>query len=355
MARVANIIVFVLTIIVFLSTRVSPEKFWVAGFLALSIPVFLFLNVVLLIFYLIRNKIWFLFPLIALLFGYKYVLSSFSINLGQESEADAFSVLNYNVRVFNSYAYLQNVNDTGKSMIRWISDSNADVKCLQEFYNEDSSNVYDTFTKLRKGSQYHSYIQPSLINSKGAQFGLAIFSKFPIVACGEVHLKDDRQQHAIYVDLMIQQDTIRVYNVHLQSMSIDENKIGNIDGDMDRVRENYLTIARKLKHGFINRARQIDNLLTHIKQSPHRVIVCGDLNDIPYSYTYATLKKYLYNAFEEAGNGLGFSYNGKLFFLRIDNQFYSDGLEAKDFQTHREIPYSDHYPVKAFYTIEEKN
>lgn len=350
MTRIINIFVFVITIIAYLSSQVSPEKFWVAGFVALSIPILLILNLLLLIFYLFRGRVWFLFPLIALLLGYRYLQASFSINFDDEPVAERFSLLNYNVRVFNSYAHLQNENNTGKSMINWVVENNADIKCLQEFYNEGNSAVYNTFFRISQGKKYNAHIQPSLINKAGAQFGLAIFSKFPMIAKGEVLLENDRQQHAIYADLLIGEDTIRVYNIHLQSMSIDENKFS----EFERAKENYTNVARKLKYGFINRARQIDNLISHIRECPYRLIVCGDLNDIPYSYTYHSLKEYLCNAFEEAGNGLGFSYNGKLFFLRIDNQFYSNGLEAKSFKTYREVPYSDHYPMKASYEVKKR-
>ncbi len=351
LVRAFNIFIFVVTLIAYVSTYISPEKLWVAGFLSLAIPGLLVLNVLLLLYYLLRGRIWFLFPLIALLAGYRYLSASFSVNPQTEwrPEADSFSVLNYNVRVFNSYAYLQNENQTGKSMIEWIADHDADVKCLQEFYNEDSSNLYNTFSRIRRAGQYQGYVRSSVTNRVGGQFGLAIFSRFPILAKGEVNVRGNKQQHAIYTDLLINRDTVRVYNVHLQSMSIDEKKMG----DIDKAKENYTAIARKLRFGFINRAKQIDNLLAHIQQGPHRVIVCGDFNDIPYSYTYSRLKGHLHNAFEEAGNGLGFSYNGKLFFLRIDNQFYSEGLEAQNFETYRDVSYSDHYPVQASYRVAE--
>jgi endonuclease/exonuclease/phosphatase family metal-dependent hydrolase len=169
----------------------------------------------------------------------------------------------------------------------------------------------------------------------------------PIVHSGEVKIAGGKPyQHAIFADINMGRDTLRVYNIHLQSMHIDEEKID----DFGRASENYLDIARKLKFGFRERARQVDNLLLHIHRSPHPVVVCGDFNDIPYSYTYFSLKKYLSNAFEEAGNGMGFSYNGKLFFLRIDNQFFSPELEAVDFVTHRDVPFSDHFPVRSYYT-----
>ncbi|HEX8532431.1 MAG TPA: endonuclease/exonuclease/phosphatase family protein, partial [Cytophagales bacterium] len=89
-----------------------------------------------------------------------------------------------------------------------------------------------------------------------------------------------------------------------------------------------------------------------VRESPHKVILCGDFNDIPYSYTYQRMRRQLRNAFEDAGSGFGFTLNDdKLFFLRIDNQFYDKALNVHDFQTHRDVTYSDHFPISATYSF----
>ncbi len=205
--------------------------------------------------------------------------------------------------------------------------------------------MFNTVEKL-SDQNYYSVVSPAFVNRIGAQFGLAIFSRYPVIHSGDIMYADSHHQHAMFADVNTGHDTIRVYNVHLQSMSIDASKID----DFERAGEHYLDIARKLKFGFVERAKQVDNLLEHIQESPYPVIVCGDFNDVPYSYTYQTFRRHLFNAFEEAGNGLGFSYNGKLFFLRIDNQFYSNDLRAVRFDTYRDVPYSDHFPVRTMYT-----
>lgn len=334
----------------YLSPHISPESLWIAGFMSLAIPFLLLVNLGMLIYFLFRFNGFLLLHLSLLVLGYEYVNSSFSINTNEKQipEEEIISVLNYNVRVFNTYAYLQNKNDPGKSMVKWLADDDADIKCLQEFYNDNESDVFNTVEQL-SSSEYYSLVSPAFVNRIGAQFGLAIFSRFPIINSGDItYDQANNYQHALFADIDTGTDTLRVYNVHLQSMSIDPNKID----DFERAGETYLDIARKLKFGFVERARQVDNLIQHISESPYPVIVCGDFNDVPYSYTYQSFKDHLSNAFEEAGNGLGFSYNGKLFFLRIDNQFYSDYLRAIQFKTHRDIPFSDHFPVKTVYTRE---
>ena len=350
MARLLSIVIAVLTVLAYLSPHISPESMWMTGFVALSIPVLLLINFGLLVFYLLRLSSFLLLPLCVIILGHDYINSSFSFNPAKKNDTkdQVLSVLNYNVRVFNTYAYLQNKNRPGKSMIAWLANNDSDIKCLQEFYNDDQSDVFNTVDRL-SAQNYHAVVRPAFVNRIGAQFGLAIFSRYPIIHSGDIMYGDSQHQYAVYADIDTRQDTIRVYNVHLQSMSIDASKID----DFERAGEHYLDIARKLKFGFVERAKQVDNLLVHIQQSPYPVIVCGDFNDVPYSYTYQTFKRHLTNAFEEAGNGLGFSYNGKLFFLRIDNQFYSKGLQAIRFETHREIPFSDHFPVRTVYTTGE--
>jgi len=232
-------------------------------------------------------------------------------------------------------------------MVNWIARNDADIKCLQEFYNDNKSEVFNTTSRIAQANNNAVVVKPAFVNRIGAQFGLAIFSRFPIIHSGEVLNEESKHQHAIFADVNTGEDTIRVYNTHLQSMSIDENKIG----EFEQAKENYLNIAKKLRFGFVERAKQVDNLVNHILQSPYPVIVCGDFNDLPYSYTYLTLKQHLSNAFEEAGHGFGFSYNGKLFFLRIDNQFYSKQLRATSFNIYRDISYSDHFPIRAEYSL----
>ena len=342
MTKKFHILVFITTLLAYLSVYVSPAIFWLAGFFSLAVPILLLVNLLLLILYAVRNHRVAIFPLVALALGYQHLAASVAFHSSSLTTDPSFSVLNYNVRVFNIYAHLQPTGSEEPSMIDWLVEEDADVKCLQEFYNDSTSPVFNTTHTLLKQGEYQSFVSPSLVNRIGAEFGLAIFSRFPIVHRGEVTTKGDSLQYAIYADLNTPSGLVRVYNVHLRSMSIDENTLSD--------QEKYPSIARKLKNGFTIRAQQVNKLLAHIQESPHPVVVSGDFNDIPYSYSYFLLRKHLTNTFEGAGRGFGFSYNGKLFFLRIDNQFFSDALQACRFVTYQDVEFSDHYPIKAVYS-----
>ena len=129
-------------------------------------------------------------------------------------------------------------------------------------------------------------------------------------------------------------------------MSIDVENVVNTE----KLARSYKDTGYRLRNGFISRAQQVKGLVESIKSCKYKMILCGDLNEIPYSYAYFSLRNLLHNAFEKAGNGFGFTYNGKLFFLRIDNQFFSEDLQSHSFMTHRNIDYSDHFPLTATYS-----
>lgn len=287
-----------------------------------------------------------LYSIAAMVIGYKFILSTVALNFDIGGEYD-FTVLTYNTRIFNAYDHLNEQNQSSKKIIDWVKNDESDIKCIQEFYNKSDSKIFNTTSKLQQNGAYYSYTQPRLIN-KGQEFGLAIFSKFPIVNKGRIEFKEKSKNDAIYADVLIQKDTVRVINVHLESMSIAEN----IFEERLDFKTNVKNLTKKLRIGFVARAQQLAAVEKYITNCRHRVILCGDLNDPPYSYTYLKLQSMLESGFEQAANGFGFSYNGNLFFLRIDNQFHSEGLKPTNYFTLREVTYSDHFPVKAHYKFQ---
>jgi endonuclease/exonuclease/phosphatase family metal-dependent hydrolase len=101
---------------------------------------------------------------------------------------------------------------------------------------------------------------------------------------------------------------------------------------------------QRLKTGFEKRTSQAEKVATYIEDSPHPVILCGDLNDTPVSYCYRQFNRLLSDAFVTSGNGVGTTYIGKIPSNRIDYIFYSESLKAADFQTH-DLDCSDHRPI----------
>lgn len=354
--RFINSLVLVLSVISYLSVLVSPEYFWLSGFVSMLIPFCMIANVFFVFLWWWRKRWYALYSLFVLIIAFPFWHASISLggiwNADIENDNNYLSVLSYNVREFDIYQQQDKKYSITKSTIEWVKNDTSDIKCIQDFYNSESAEIFNTREQLSaQGSDapYNFHVRYTSANHNRGQFGIAIFSKYPFVNKGEVPFRVRTDNGAIFADIVKGKDTIRIYNVHLESMSINQNELQPID----KPEETFWYAGKRLKKGFSMRAGQVQTIINHIKTSPYPVILCGDLNDLPYSYTYFKLRRNLKNSFESKGLGTGFTFNGKLFFLRIDNQFYEDEkLDCIYFNTHREIPFSDHYPVRAVYEIE---
>jgi len=345
MKKVVRTAFFILTLICYVSVFFSPQRFWLFGFLSLAIPILLFIHAFLLIINIPRLKKAFFVHLVALIVGLAFIKVTYSIS--SHNDEGRLKVLSYNVRVFNNYANLRNeAYVSSKKMISWSLENDADIKCFQEFYNRDRSEIFSVKQKLRKNGWKYNHEKIVLTDRSKAEFSIAIFSKFPLVNVGEIHDENEKFLNSIYADVLIDTDTLRIYNTHLESMSINEDNVVNTD----KLAESYKDTGYRLRRGFESRSIQVKALVRHIKNCPYKIILCGDFNELPYSYAYFSIRGQLNNAFEKAGNGFGFTYNGKLFFLRIDNQFFSDDINIHDFFTHRKVDCSDHFPLTATYS-----
>lgn len=344
-----------------LSMQVPPYKFWPAGFVAFSLPGALILNLLFLFYWLLKRSWFLMLPLLTLLLGWNYYTRLIAIQFGDAEVmegAKTIQVLSYNTHMFNAYTDREGKEtEASVEMADWVSTHPADVYCLQEFYSNRGSSIYNTINKIGTRYNKHRYFSVSNVDRNKADIGMVIFSRYPIINEGNIIFKEKSTNRVIWVDLDVNGDTIRVYAVHLQSMSIKSQDIENTYssiGDEENFKKEGRNLARRLRMGFIARGYQVEELLAHVEESPYPVIVAGDFNDIPFSYTYSELAEELNSAFVEAGSGIGATYNGPLPFLRIDNQFYSDGLRAIDFQVHHEMGLSDHFPISARYVLEEE-
>lgn len=340
-----HIFFFILSLSILCCSLIPPDYVWLAGFLAYGIPLILAVNIILCIQQVIRRKAGMVYPLIILILGYGFLKDTFRIH--QDQPPGNLKIVTFNARVFN--VYFNNGKDTSSvnQMIEWVNRQDADIICFQEFYNDPGSSSFNTLKKISDHNNYHYFHSPKVINKIGAEFGDVIFSKYPMVRKGQILFEKNSLNKVIYADIKMDYDTIRVYNMHLQSLHIIEDELINSED----LQSGFRLLTSNLKNGFIQRAAQIRILKNHLEECPYPVILCGDLNDLPYSYAYQELNRDLKNGFAEAGHGFGFTFNGRLFFLRIDNHFFSEELKIHSYQTHREMKCSDHFPVSATYSI----
>ncbi len=335
---------------IFYSVEVSPKEFWLAGFLSWVCPFVIILNLFFILFWLAFRPFRGLLSLAVLIWGYDFIIRSVSVHPFSEIKPSSLKVISYNTRIFNVYDHLKNDNyQSSKDMIEWLLNSDADILLLQEFYDEKNSTIFNTHEKFSSKYPFH-HVSYTVKNGNDGKFGMAIYSKFEILNKGNILKRGDNNQ-TLYADILANNDTLRVYNFHLHSMSIDDKElIDNVTKSKDPVLG--LKHFNTLKEGFIKKSEQLDEICSHIDTCRYAVLLACDLNDTPYSYCYESLSERLENSFEEAGTGFGITYNGRIPFLRIDNQFYSKQLNCDKFITYNNIKFSDHLPIEGYYSWE---
>ncbi|CAG4995241.1 hypothetical protein DYBT9275_01588 [Dyadobacter sp. CECT 9275] len=343
----------VFTLILILITFFGFNASWIAGFLGLSLPVILLSHVPVFLLYLffdIKRIGWCLLVLAgsAILLPRTYVSGS-EDGATVPAASQVVRLLNYNVRNMNTGSE----NDASKDEIRnWLVNAPVDIMVLPEYFSNISYKRFQINTLLqRKGFKYYHSLRHENNLKTGRFHGLILFSKFPVITAKDTVFED--LNGIILADIKVREDTVTIIGVHLYSMMLRLDELLNQRKRSEITREGKESYYR-IRDGFVNRKRETDLMLAWIRASRHPVIVCGDFNETPYSYSYSQTRRLLSNAFEDKGKGFGFTFNGTPSFIRIDNQFYDDErLELVSFQTLTDVKHSDHYPLIGVYVIKK--
>ncbi|MBN8693429.1 MAG: endonuclease/exonuclease/phosphatase family protein [Bacteroidetes bacterium] len=281
----------------------------------------------------------------------------FQITITNKGSNSDIKVTSYNSMLFDLYNWSKN-KKSRQHIINSLQEINPDVLCLQEFYNsnrEDGLHNIDTVVNALN-TKYH-HVEYTSIAYGHNHFGLATFSKYPIINKGTIVFNTKSNNICIYSDLLINKDTVRVYNMHLQSISFSKQDYKFIDDALDSddaqdELENSKSILRRLKRAFVKRAEQAEKVAYSIKNCPYKVIVCGDFNDTPASYAYRIISKELKDAFVEKGSGFGRTYEGKFPKFRIDYILHDKEIKCNAFEVCDET-FTDHYPITGYFQLEK--
>lgn len=346
---VVNIFAVLALLLAYLSAYISPIDFYLFAFLGLSYSFLLLANLLFIIFWAILKSKRFLISLTAILLGWSFLTSFLQISFNKKEfdvNEQEVKVLTYNVRVFDRWNWSSEKN-RGMKTISYIKKAKSNIVCLQEFYS-NSSNGRNTIDSIKSGSGLkYSHISFASKKRRKYHHGIATFSSYPIVGKGKVKSHTD-ENFCIYSDIKIDEDTIRVYNLHLESIHLgyaDYDVIENINKNDTLDVRGIRSILTKLRKGYQKRTRQANVISAHIAKSKFPVLVCGDFNDTPVSYVYQRLTENLIDAFCVSGNGIGSTYINKFSTFRIDYILHSSQINSFNHSTPK-IELSDHYPVK---------
>lgn len=345
-----NIVAAILLLISHFSVYISPEFIPFLALFGLAYPILLVINVLFLIFWAVKldKNIFVSVVGIAITYISLAKIFAFGIVAQPDFEARKIKVLSYNVRMFNLYNWYDDPL-AGNKIFQYIKNEDADIICLQEYYSDSKKiNYQDSIISSQRSL---NYIISSGHDNKYS--GNAIFSRHPIVKSGFVNIGTAKQK-CIYADIKIDDDTIRVYSVHLASLHLDKTDYETLENiDNKKPDEKMLGIALKMINAYKTRARETEHIKDFLVDDNYNIIVCGDFNDIPVSYSYNNIKGNLKDAFREAGFGFGGTYHMLTSSIRIDYIFCSSSLFPQNFKI-GDIPYSDHYPISCEIILAKK-
>ncbi len=350
-----NVILALSIIGAYLSTHFSPNTVPYLYYLGLGYPILIGLTAIFILFWLIfkRKFVWFNLVIIAI--GFNHFTNFFVFNINNHSRADNnFKILSYNVRIFGLYDKKNRFNSRN-GIFDFLVKEQPDIACFQEFYHHEGGTEFVTKDSLI-GLLNMDYIQEQYTHEMlgGKYFGLATFSKFPIINKGEIQFDNDPNNFCIYSDIRKGKDTVRIYNAHIGSIRLQDKDYAFFgDKETGEIYQRSIEsqkILQRLKLAYEKRAIQIVKIMESIGNSKYPVVFCGDLNDTPVSFCYRQVSRQLNDAFVVSGNGLGRTYVGKIPSNRIDYIFYSNQLSSSEFITH-DIVFSDHKPISAIINL----
>ncbi len=336
---VFNWLAVIALIVSYLSVYIPPDKFWAPAFFGMAFPVIVVVNILFVILWILVKPKYSFLSVLVILVGFGFVSRYFQI-FGKSLESGGIRVLSYNVRHFGGYGE-KNPKENAANIVNFLSEQQSDIICLQEARLRRNS-IFDlpNTVKNLKSVEHYQYA------SSSTSYGLVTMTRFKIINMKEIRFENSRNM-AIYTDVLADNDTVRIFNIHLQSYKINPDEYSIVESqriteekDLKEVRN----LGGKMKRAFQLRAIQVREIRKFINESPYPTIVCGDFNDTPVSYSYQKIRGKMKDAFVCSGRGFGRTYVGKLPSFRIDNIFHSSKFESYNFKTY-DFKMSDHLPV----------
>jgi endonuclease/exonuclease/phosphatase family metal-dependent hydrolase len=267
-----------------------------------------------------------------LVIGYLVLGTFFKFQLSEEPISNGeVSIMSFNARGFNRFEMMKDKTISAQ-IVDLVKTEDPDIICFQEF----------DYTKMKNGdfdNYKYSFVDFEYGRKKVV---LAIYSKFPIVNTGSLEFPDSAN-NAIFADVVIQKDTVRLYNLHLESHKVipSVRRISN---------EPKAKLYKRMSRSFAKQQEQAAIFNVHRNATPYKKIVCGDFNNTQFSNVYQVIKDDMQDTFLEQGTGYGRTFNFKYYPVRIDFILLDKTFEVKAHKNF-DVKLSDHFPLMASFNI----
>ncbi|RMB63986.1 endonuclease [Dokdonia sinensis] len=320
-----NSLFVILLLLGYFLPYIPPHVFPRLAVLSLVLPVLLFINALFFGYWLFRMRRQLLLSAIVLVFGIGHITALFRFGSNEDNVRDSdLKVMSFNVHSFTRFGKTPR-RELEPEIKAFIAQENPDVISFQE-YNPS----------LQWMQEYeHQYVH---MTNRKETFGQIIYSKFPIVHSGSLGF-GNTGNNGIFVDIVKDLDTLRVYNLHFQSFRINANF-------SQLQREDSKRLLGRMAEAFEKQEDQMELFLSHEAQCPYPIIVTGDFNNSATSYVYRKVKGEKVDAFAKAGSGTGRTFTFDFLPLRIDFILADEKLEVVNFKNY-DVQLSDHYPIMA--------
>ncbi|WP_298766475.1 endonuclease/exonuclease/phosphatase family protein [uncultured Polaribacter sp.] len=308
-----------LLLLSFVLPYVSPKNIPFLAILSLFVPILLLINIVFAIYWLVKLKKQVLLSTAVLVLGGFVATPFFKISENNSSLNSDLKIMSFNVKAFDLFSKNKTLKNNGYAFIK---KQEPDIFVAQEFYKSPKRIIKNYKYK------YHKL--------KG-NYGLVIYSKYKIINEGSLDF-EKTNNNAIFVDVLKDKDTIRIYNVHFESLRIKPNEENFGESNSEK-------LLARVGNSFKEQVKQTELFLAHEKKWKGKKIICGDFNNTAYSWMYKQLSNNKKDAFIESGKGFGKSFD-YWFPMRIDFILTDKSSIINQFKTYS-VDYSDHFPIMA--------
>jgi endonuclease/exonuclease/phosphatase (EEP) superfamily protein YafD len=334
MFLVVQIIVSIFTIAGLYGGDVNPIGNAARALLVYILPILIIANMLLLVYWLVRRRWLFsLIPIVTLACCIPYSGTIFQFGFGNDknSQQSGLTIASYNVAMFNR----ETSGFIAQDILAEMRRQNVDVLCMQE-YNEVSGDK-------KNSDSYKEYFPYMAVGRND----MVIYSRYPIMNQKSISFEETNNS-AMWADIDVKGNEFRVFNVHMQTTGINRTMHQaakmQMNGGYEVSNSRLLNaIYGNYTIGMLFRAGQAVTVANEKRSSEKPCIVCGDFNDVPYSFVYNTMLGNMVDGFKECGGGFMNTYRGKKP-VRIDYIFHDEALKGLTYYR-GDITYSDHYPV----------
>ena len=335
MFLVIQVVVSSFTFVALFGGDVTPVGNTARSMLVYVLPLLIIANLLLIIYWLVRRRWIFLaIPVITVACCIPYIGTLYQpgfLHSHEDASKNGLKIATYNVAMFNRETSGFMAQDILAEMRR----ENVDVLCLQE-YNDISGD--------KKNSDSYKDYFPYMATGRE---DLVIYSRYPITQSKKL-LFEDTNNSAMWADIDVKGIEFRVFNVHLETTGINRtlHKAGKMMAQNQDISNSRIlnAIYGNYMMGMYFRSGQAIQIANEKANSKFPVILCGDFNDVPYSFVYNTMLGNMVDGFKECGHGFMYTYRGGKKAVRIDYIFHDEEIKGVDYYR-TDLSYSDHYPV----------